>query len=62
MILKTNQVTNILIKEIIKLMFLHMNIDELNQGSQQFVIRTQTLKRKFWWKNVKVIYLDGLRQ
>jgi putative NIF3 family GTP cyclohydrolase 1 type 2 len=62
MILKTNQVTNILIKEIIKLIFLHMNIDELNQGSQQFVIRTQTLKRKFWWKNVKVIYLDGLRQ
>jgi len=31
-----------------------MNIDALNENSRQFAIRSQKLKKKYWWKNVKV--------
>jgi hypothetical protein len=37
-----------------KRIFLSMNIDALNENSRQFAVRSRTLKKKYWWKNVKV--------
>ncbi|UJR22721.1 hypothetical protein I4U23_025755 [Adineta vaga] len=37
-----------------KLDDLEAKSDILNEGSRQFAIRSQKLKKKFWWKNVKM--------
>jgi len=37
-----------------KRIFLPVNIEALNENSRQFAIRSQKLKKKYWWKNVKV--------
>ena len=29
----------------------------LNEGSRQFAVHSQKLKKKYWWKNVKVKFL-----
>jgi len=31
-----------------------MNIDMLNEHARQFQVHSTKIKKKFWWKNVKV--------
>ncbi|CAF1265713.1 unnamed protein product [Adineta ricciae] len=43
-----------------KLDDLEAKSDILNEGSRQFAIRAQKLKRTYWWKNVKMWILIGV--
>ena len=40
-----------------KLSELDKSADELQQGAQQFTQSAKSLKRKYWWKNLKVNFI-----
>ncbi|CAF3654480.1 unnamed protein product [Rotaria socialis] len=44
-----------------KLDDLDQDVDRLNEGSRQFAIHAQKLKKKYWWKNCRMwVILIGI--
>ena len=40
--------------------FIHITTDALQQGASQFEQQAGKLKRKFWWKNLKMMIVMGV--